>query len=178
MRVRSIATVVAMVLAGMALGGVSEARPFNGGTSTAVCGDGTVTATPGRLWPPNHKLKTVTLTYEETGDDGDTIGLEIDAVTHDEEGSEKGSTKRHEPDFVATFDVPSTAIDDADPSTAPPTQLLQLRKERMGKNGRTYSIDVTCTDDDAGNLGVGATSDPATVTVCVPHSRRGGKSHC
>jgi hypothetical protein len=172
MRSRSIAVVAALVLAGMAVAAVSGAKPFDGGTATVACGDGTVTATPGRMWPPNHKLKTVTISYDEVSNDGDTIGLEIDSVTHDEEGLEKGATKRHEPDWVATFDTATTAVDDG--TTTPPTQALQLRKERLAKpkDGREYSITVTCTDDDAHELVPAPTEDQATVVVCVPHTRK------
>jgi hypothetical protein len=172
MRVRTIAAVVAVILAGMAAAPVSGAKPFNGGTFTAPCGDGTVTATPGRLWKPNHKMATVTIVYDEASDDGDTLGLEIDAVTHDEEGLEKGATKKKEPDWVATLDTPTTAADSA--GVAGPTQTLQLRKERLTKpkDGRTYTIDVTCTDDDAHTVVLPApSSDTAEVNVCVPHSR-------
>lgn len=58
------------------------------GTNSADCtkpGDGTVTASPDVLWPPNHKMKTITVSYFEgtnngdgtaTGDgDGDKISL-------------------------------------------------------------------------------------------------------
>jgi hypothetical protein len=170
MRWRSVAAVVAMILAGTAIGGVSGARPFSSGSFTAECGDdGSVTATPGKMWKPNHKMKTVTLVYEDTDDDGDALSLRIDSVTHDEEGLEKGATKRKEPDFVADTTTVATAQDD--PGVTGPVRTFTLRKERLQKpkNGRTYLIGVTCTDQESA---VGTpVVDTATVEVCIAHSR-------
>jgi hypothetical protein len=170
MRLRSIATVVALILAGMVMGGVSGARPFDGGTASVACGDGTVTVTPAKMWPPNHKMKDVTLTYDETSaDDGDATGLTVTSISNEEEGTEKGSTLRHGPDDVGEGFTDSGI--DTTPSD-PATVVIQLRKERLAKpkDGRTYTIEVECTDGGAVSGGE-ATTDTATITVFVPHSR-------
>jgi hypothetical protein len=149
------------------VGGTATARRFNPGSQDVPCGDGTLTA-PRRMWPPNHKLRDIKLTYAEASDDGDTIGLTVDAVTHEEEGLEKGATARpeNEPDFVNA--APSgTAIDavDGDPASV----TLQLRSERMSKprDGRTYDLTVTCSD--SGDV---VATAPVHVFIKALHSRR------
>jgi len=146
------------------------AKPFDGGSGTVACSDGTVAWTPAKVWPPNHKMKDVTITYDEASDDGDTLTVTIDSITHDDEGLEKGSTANHFPDDAGEG-LSGSASDDA--GAAPATVTGQVRKERMGKDkdGRVYTISVTCTD--AGDVsGEGPTSGTASLTVTVPHDRR------
>jgi len=170
MRLRAAATLVAVILAGMAMGSASQAKPFDGGTASVACGDGTVTVTPAKMWPPNHKMKDVTLNYDETSaDDGDTIGLTVTSISNEEEGTEKGSTRRHGPDDAGEgFTDTGTDTTPSDPATV----VIQLRKERLAKpkDGRTYTIEVECTD--AGDVSLEPpTTDTASITVFVPHSR-------
>ncbi len=169
MRTRVLAACAATLLAVTMIGPAASARKFNAGSQDVPCGDGTVTAVE-KIRNRNHKLRNVVLVYNEASDDGDTLGLTVDAVTHEEEGFEKGSTKKHEPDFVNA--TPSgTAVDTADAAGA--TVTLQLRGERLSKpkDGRTYTLDVTCTDDGAVSAEA-PTSDTAQVLIKVPHSNR------
>src|SRR5581483_6171090 len=72
------------------------------GTGSVPCGEGTVTFSPSNLWPPNHKMRTITAKFDEAGtgeDNGNFIGLQVNSITYDEQGHEKGATARHAPDF-------------------------------------------------------------------------------
>lgn len=153
MRLRLAAVAVAAVLVGSLLGSGATAEPFDGGTGGPVaCGAGTISFSPAKLWPPDHTLRDVTIT-------GTGTAFTVTGVTHEEEGIEKGSTAKHEPDFVIT--------DPSGGATAEDTATVQLLSERRAKpkNGRTYSITVTCGDPLAG----GGT---ATLTVTVLHNRK------
>jgi hypothetical protein len=151
MRKQMLAVLLAAVLAG-SLTGTGAKAAFDGGSGTAPCGTGTVTWSPAKLWPPNHKLVDVTITY-------DGAAFTVTGVTHDEEGLEKGSTAKHEPDSAITDGTGGGGS--ADPAT------VQLLSERLAKpkDGRTYTISVACGDPAAG----GGT---AALTVFVPHSRK------
>jgi len=52
--------------------GSATKAPKQFGLSTAPCNDGDVTASPAIIWPPNHKLIPVDVTYAETQSDGTT----------------------------------------------------------------------------------------------------------
>jgi len=144
------------------------------GTSSVACGEGTVTYSPSNLWPPNHKMRTVTLKFEEAGtgeDNGNFIGLQVNSITYDEQGHEKGATARHSPDFtgVGNNDMGTDTVDGSDPATV----TVQLRSERMGtdRDGRTYTINVTCIDFGEPNVTDPYNSASADLTVLVPHNR-------
>ncbi len=151
MRKRILAAAAVVVLGAGALAVRASGGSFDGGSGSVACGTGTVSYSPAKLWPPNHTLRDVTFTS--------ATPFTITAVTHEEEGSEKGSTANHEPDFVITDAAGGTAEGD--------NGVVQLRSERRAKprDGRTYSVTLTCGDPLAG----GGT---ATATVNVLHSRR------
>jgi hypothetical protein len=107
-----------------------------------------VSASPSVLWPPNHKLKTVTVAGA-TDPDGDAVTVTITGVTQDEpvNGVGDGNTS---PDVV----------------TGASADQVQLRAERSGRgDGRLYVIAYTATDP-------GRASCSGTVTVSVPHDKR------
>lgn len=160
--------VVAMTLAAaLGLSALGVAVADTGSASTECNEHGTVSWSPTTLWPPNHKMKTVTIAFDEAQDDGDTIGLEVLSLASDDAGKEKGAAAKHGPD-TAGVGAQDTAVDQAAGEAARVT--VQLRAERMGKdrNGRTYTIQVQCSDQ--GNVsGQPAHSDTATLTVLVPH---------
>jgi len=108
-----------------------------------------VKATPNVLWPPNHKLQTITL-GGATDPDGDAVTLTITTVTQDEalDGLGDGDTA---PDAVRV---------------AGRTDQVQVRAERSGTgDGRVYRISFTVSD--------GKDSCTGTVTVGVPHDQSG-----
>lgn len=103
-----------------------------------------LTATPGVLWPPNHKMVRVSLAVDATDGTGTAPTCSISAVTSNEPIIVPGET-----DWVVTGPL-----------------AVSLRSERLGFGaGRFYTITVTCTN--ASNL-----SESKTVEVSVPHDQR------
>ena len=103
----------------------------------------------GVLWPPNHKLRLVTL-FGATDPDGDVVTLTVTAVTQDEprNGTGDGNT---DPDAVL----------------GPASNQVQLRAERAGDgDGRVYRISF------GGSDGRGGTCT-GLVHVDVPHDQSG-----
>lgn len=105
------------------------------------------TATPGSLWPPNHKMVPIALTVEATDATDPAPVLQILSVSSNQpvNGTGDGDTT---PDWVITGPL-----------------SLQLRAERAGSRERVYTITVTATDL-YGNVGT------ATIAVRVAESRR------
>src|SRR5438067_13693111 len=88
MRRRTLSIVAIAVTACGLLLPAASARPFDAGTGTAPCGaTGTITWTPARMWPPNHKMRPVTVTYTEAVADGDTLTLQVNSITDNEAAS-------------------------------------------------------------------------------------------
>jgi len=109
-----------------------------------------VSADPSQLWPPNHKMRDVTINYSAIDNCGGVTNSL--AVTSNEPvtGNGDGNTS---PDWIITDD-----------------HHVQLRAERSGfGNGRIYTIAITSTDS-AGN----AATQNVTVTVpCFPGDEDG-----
>ncbi len=104
-----------------------------------------VTAGPD-LWPPNHKLRTITLTGA-TDPDGDPIVWAVAGVTQDEPTNGLGDG-----------DTPIDAVLGSGNS-------LQVRAERSGLgDGRVYRIAYTVTDGRGGSC-------TSVATVGVPHDQ-------
>lgn len=101
------------------------------------------TAAPGLLWPPDGRLRAVSI-GGVTEPDGDRLTLTVTRITHDEFLSKPG-----QPD--------ATGVGGAQP---------MVRADRMGTgDGRVYHLTFTATDPQ----GAACTG---TVTVCVPHDQR------
>lgn len=103
-------------------------------------------ATPSRLWPPNHKMSNVAVNYAIVDNCGPvTVTLSV-ASNEPINGLGDGDTA---PDWIVVNN-----------------RLVQLRSERSGTgSGRIYTITITATDC-AGQSG------SATVTVTVPHDQK------
>jgi hypothetical protein len=104
-------------------------------------------ANPASLWPPNHKMVSVTVSVSAS-DNCSSASCRIVSVTSNEpvNGLGDGDTA---PDWVITGNL-----------------TVDLRAERAGNGtGRVYTLTVQCTDT-AGN------SSTKTVTVTVPHSQK------
>jgi hypothetical protein len=104
-------------------------------------------ASPSSLWPPNHKLKDVTVNYNVADNCPGASICVISSVTSNEpvNGTGDGDTA---PDWVIVNN-----------------HLVRLRAERAGGGtGRIYTITIRCTDV-AGNVST------KNVTVTVPHNQ-------
>jgi uncharacterized repeat protein (TIGR01451 family) len=119
-------------------------------TTTASNPPPTITgaaADPSVLWPPNHRMVNVTVSYQVTDNCPLPPGSCTLSVTSNEpiNGTGDGDTS---PDWIV--------LDD---------HHVLLRAERAGNgNGRIYTITITCTDS-------GGNSSTEEVEVTVPHDR-------
>jgi hypothetical protein len=112
-----------------------------------------VTVTPTELWPPNHKMVSVSFAVTPTDncDSASDLSCNILSVTSNEP-----------PNGVGDGDT------DVDFEIITGTNTVNLRAERAGPgSGRIYTITVECVDS-SGNTGIG------TVEVNVPHSKIDG----
>lgn len=108
-----------------------------------------VSANPPNLWPPNHKMRNVTINYTAVDNCSPVTNSLSVASNEPVNGNGDGNTA---PDWVVVND-----------------HLVQLRAERSGNgSGRIYTITITSTDD-CGNVATTAT----TVTVAHDMSRNG-----
>ena len=125
-------------------GSVIECSTFHVNAPPVCTG---LTASPNVLWPPNHKLRLVTVSGG-SDPEGGPITTTVTGVTQDEpvNGLGDGDTS---PDAVL----------------GPASNQVRLRAERSGTgDGRVYRIAVTVTDE----LGLSCSS---TVRVGVPHDQ-------
>jgi hypothetical protein len=109
-----------------------------------------MSANPSMLWPPNHKMRDVQVTYTST-DNCAVVGCTLAVSSNEPQNGLGDGDTEHDWEIVS------------------PT-MVRLRAERSGLgNGRIYTITATCSDA-AGN-----TSSQSTV-VTVPHDMgKGGK---
>jgi subtilisin family serine protease len=107
-----------------------------------------VTANPGSLWPPNHRMVPVTLGVSVTDACDGTALCQIASVASNEPVNGRGDGNTA-PDWMVTGDL-----------------SVDLRAERSGRRGgRVYTITVQCAD------GSGNTSSEAAAVV-VAHDQR------
>jgi hypothetical protein len=129
------------------------------------------------LWPPKHKMQTVTLIFEATDAVSDPTSLQVTATVRsdepdDAEGLGDGATTgdvNGQDGFTAPVDVTGMLIFDPTYGTNGAwIATIDLRAERGGDgNGRNYTIDFEAVDSQ-GNTG------QCSTCVVVPHDRRGG----
>lgn len=180
-RIAMSATAVAAVVAAIPAGASPSARAS--GTQSTACNDGTLTWTPTTISPPNHSTVPFTVSYRETNPstgktdgDNDKLSLAINSIS-DNQGDAHGSGNTG-PDWGVTNASQSMVAED---QTA--TVTGWVRAERAGSAGsRIYSIVVTCTDTGGEpmatpvpglSLPIGNETQQKTVTITVPHDRRG-----
>jgi hypothetical protein len=107
-----------------------------------------IEATPNFLWPPNHKMRDVTVSVTATDNCDPEPLCKITSVMSNEPKAGTGDGKTA-PDWHITAAL-----------------TVELRAERSGRGtGRVYTVETTCTDKD-----LNATSE--TVGVTVPHDKR------
>jgi hypothetical protein len=171
------------VVGAPATGGVAAPMAANsrtGGTSSTKCNDGTVTYTPTTLWPPNHKMQTITITYADSDGDGDNTRITVGMITDNQaaaDGSDElnGSgqpTDKQGLDWAGTGNTATGKDGGPDATTT-----ADVRAERSGTDpaGRTYDIKVTCSDSggtDATEMA--GTMQTVDLFVTVPHDQGHG----
>lgn len=181
-----------LTLTSAALIGIAVAIPASahttlgagsGGTGQTACADGTVSWSPTSIWPPNHKMKTVTINYTAPADNpdtADTTTITVDSVVDDQAGADgsgelNGSGQPTDQQGLDWGGVGNSATS-AEGQTA--TTTAQVRAERSGlvKAGRTYTITVSCSEQTGGTVPNPMDSGMATLTVTVPHDQGNGGS--
>lgn len=178
---RAFIAMLAMVM--LAGGTAALARPpvSQVGTGSQPCmngsgaQDGWVTYSPTSLWPPNHKLVTINISYN----DGVTSSNSVPNSSSDGDGSMKtvavSNVMISPPDGVGAgnpngVDVgaPGSMGMATDPSPANTSEQVASERQGPSKAGRTYTINVTCTDSDNNFMGT------ASLRVTVPHDQGRG----
>jgi hypothetical protein len=171
-----------------ALGGFlifASAKPSyaakNSGSGSVPCTgtDIDLTYSPTTLWPPNHKMQTITINGTDNDNDSntatpqttETFSIGITQITENQSdvpGAGCGApTSTQGPDWTGV----GNAAMATDPGTA--TTTAQVRSERCGNEGsRVYTITVTCMEmggndpnETTGRMG------SADLTVTVPHDQ-------
>lgn len=146
---------IAVGVAGVAAAiAVPAGARHGGGSGTSTCmgttdpsDAGTITWSPAVVWPPNHKLVPVTISWTENSSnplDNDSNTLKVTGITStgaDGQGTGSGQpTAKQGPDFSGVGNS-ATAADGS-----PATVTVYVRAERAGtdKAGRTYTIQLSC----------------------------------
>lgn len=131
----------------------------------------TLSVSPGKLWPPNHKLVVVALTVNVTDNADPNPTTIVTIASSDEDDAEGSGDGKTTGDIEVELDdgsilrssseTPVVEFDLAD------LKALKLRAERSGdaEPGRTYTITAVATDADDNE------SDPASATVVVTHDK-------
>ena len=162
-----LAAALALAATPLAVAGLAGAKPANpqGGSGSAQCGDAesTVNWTPTNLWPPNHKPRTINITYIESPSDGGTHSIDIGQITEFPVNTDVNGAGHTSSDSTGSGSTGAT-VDDGTPAV--PSQPVTLLAERSGHDmaGRTYAIPVTCHNDD---------EQDQTIVICVttPHDQ-------
>ena len=143
------------------------------GSKTVDCGGGTVTWSPTSVWPPNHKMTAIDIAYTSTDQVHATDNqsrVTIDAITDDQilpDGSEMNGSGNTLVDWDG---VGRTGVA---PKGSAAKTTADIRVERSGQSqaGRTYTITVTCGDENSAAPNVSDNSSMAQLTVNVPHDQ-------
>ena len=144
---------------------VGAKRHGSGGIGQVPCNDGVVVVSPSHLWPPNHKMVTVDLSYIDNNNDGDAVQLAINSVSSNQDAPDGTSECDPKgPDWV----IGPTPVSNTDPNSA--ATEVQLRAQRCGDKGsRVYDINVTCSDGPEG--GNPTRSETVDMLVTVAHDQ-------
>jgi len=175
-------------VAAIALAVPSFADPHSpqGGSNSVACNDGTITWTPTNLWPPNHKLVPISISYVDNDNDGDSTMVAVTGVKETDGSGPaldatvaetvNGSGKPGQIDAQPDTDHPAT--NGSDPGT-PATYTEDVRAERSGTDGhgsgRVYDLTVQCSDSggtDPKDLNEATTEmNSVDIQVTVPHDQ-------
>lgn len=148
-------------------------KPPSGSSFTVACNGGTVSISPARLWPPNHKMRNASVTYTDESVEDSTLTLTVNGITDDQssvDGSGDGGCGRPNESQDWSFDSKPVS----GPEGAISENVL-LRAERCAGDKadggtRTYDINVTCENDPptAAPTGTGPTSTSSPTATPTP----------
>jgi hypothetical protein len=163
-RTRAVLGVSTLVAAALAFGPAHAAQPAGGtGTSSIACEEGHITWSPTTLWPPDHKMKTIMISYTDDTSDDDMTTITVGMISDNQTTAGVEDPGAGNPNAVDFSGDGNTAME-TDRGTA--TTSVQVAAERSGRDGtRVYTIPVTCMD--SGNM-MGQT---VNLTVSVPHDQ-------
>lgn len=155
-----------LAVAGWAGASSSNAQGGNGSTvcdGTPAASDATLAWSPTNLWPPNHKPRTINITYTDPdGTGAGRISIDIGQIVELPTTTDDNGAGHTSPDYTGAN---TTGDSVADNTTAVPKLPVTLLSERSGHDmaGRTYMIPVTCHDN-----GMTAMTN---ICVTVPHDQ-------
>jgi hypothetical protein len=164
----AMATVSAMALTAVA---PSFAATRNSGTASGIaCGstDITLSYSPTTLWPPNHKMQTITIIGSDTDADGDMYSITVTNITENQsEVPGMGCGKPTDLQGADDSGIGNTSGMVTDPALA--STSVQVRSERCAAEGaRTYDITVSCMENSATEM---MKSGSVDLIVTVPHDQ-------
>jgi hypothetical protein len=138
-----------------------------GSGGPVACDDGQVTWSPTTLWPPNHKMQTITIVYSDTDGDGDSTMVGVTGWSDNETINGVEMNGSGQPDPKQAPDVmpgmPGSGKDGGNNATT----TAQVRAERSGRGtGRVYTLQVTCMD----SMEM-PSMQTVNITVTVPHDQ-------
>src|SRR5438105_13574225 len=149
--IRTVARVVGVAVLAVGVLAPAGAAPHkSSGSGSTPCNDGTVSWSPTTLWPPNHKMQTITIGYTDNDNDGDMIGVMVGSI-HDNQSSADGSNALNgsgQPTDKQGLDWrgPGTLAMGSDPGTATTTAQVRADRSGPGKGGRVSTIALTVRD--------------------------------
>ena len=137
------------------------------GIGNATCGDINIVYAPTTLWPPNHKMRTITIQATDNSDSSET-GSEPFSVTVQNITDHQSETTGEGCGNVRTQASDWAGIGNNVSGTDPGSMVVnsaQVRGERCAHEGdRVYTIQIGCTDE----KGASSTTD---LFVTVPKHR-------
>ena len=112
----------------------------SGGTAQVTCGDGLVTYTPIMLWPPNHELMQVDISFAEPHPEGitdattETLGIQVTGISSNQDAEDATGGSGCGPETGAGDDwifETTPVLGPADDDTATVSTTVKVAAERM-----------------------------------------------
>ena len=149
-----------------------------------IQGAATISITPANMWPPNHKLRDMTISMNLNNDSmtSDNYSFSIESITDDQVVNDDAGghgcgakTKKQGADWLPLnteqnpFTVSGNLMSKTDTIANDPGSV-QLRAERCARDGtRTYTLSVSCCDNRNSMTPI-CDPTPEVLRVTVPKS--------
>ena len=167
----------AAAIATVGIAAPSFAASHNSGGGTKACGNGNVTWDPSTLWAPNHKMQTINIAYTAGSNaPGDQSRVTVGAIVDDQSAQDGSDELKGSGSPKEGLDWAGTGNTGTAPKGSPAQTTAQVRAERSGTDpsGRTYTITVTCDDEQTttdGGPTATVSSSTVMIDVTVPHDQ-------